>query len=78
MKTRKTLPPLAVISLIPIVPYLLVGHTSHDFQFHLASWMVIRDSWLAGRIWPGWDPLANFTLGNAHFRFYPPVLNFAT
>lgn len=73
MKSGKTLSFFVLIALIPTLPFAWVGYAGHDVHLHLSSWMEIRDAWLSGRFWPGWDSLSNFTLGDPHFDFYPPL-----
>lgn len=35
--------------------------------------MGLREAWRSGEFTPGWDGLANYTLGDPRFSFYPPV-----
>ena len=49
------------------------GYRGDDFQFHFLSWMSLKQAWLQGEFSPGWDGLANYTLGDPRFCFYPPI-----
>jgi hypothetical protein len=55
------------------VPFAIRGYHGDDSQFHFSSWIGLRQAWLAGDFAPGWDALANYTLGDPRFCFYPPL-----
>lgn len=55
------------------IPFVLRGYYGDDVQFHVDSWIGMRQAWLSGNFLPGWDSLANFTLGDPRFCFYPPM-----
>ena len=63
---------IAAVALIPVVPYLL-GYAGQDFEFHLSSWMSMRDAWHTGQLSPTWAAAANFGMGDPHLGFYPPI-----
>ena len=63
---------LAVLALGVVLPFAALGYGGHDFGFHVSSWIEVRDAWLAHTV-PGWSEGANFTLGDPHFCFYPPL-----
>jgi hypothetical protein len=73
LKLDRTVLLLVALALIPIVPQILFGYGGHDFRQHVPSWMELRDLWGAGQFHAGWAPLANFTLGDLRFSYYPPV-----
>ena len=73
MKIDKTIGIVSLLALIPVLPYTVLGYSGHDFQFHAASWMDLRNAWAGGRWTPGWAEKAEFTLGDPHFCFYPPI-----
>jgi len=56
-----------------MLPFAMRGYRGDDFQFHFSSWTGLRQAWLAGDFMPGWDGLANYTLGDPRFCFYPPL-----
>lgn len=68
-----TLALLAVVALVPIIPYAVLGYAGQDLPFHLSSWLDLRDAWLTGRLAPGWSAAANLGLGDPHLTLYPPV-----
>ena len=45
----------------------------HDFDFHLVSWMEVRDSWSEGVFYPHWAQTPNWAAGEPRFVFYPPL-----
>jgi len=72
---REAIKRLAFIFLLALIPsglFSIKGYSGDDFYFHVPSWMELRDSWLAGHLWPGWASKANFTLGDPRYCFYPP------
>jgi hypothetical protein len=73
MRRHRHLATLALLALIPIIPYALLGYAGQDLPFHLSSWLDLRDGWLTGRLAPGWSAAANFGLGDPHLTLYPPV-----
>ena len=61
------------IAISATIPFAIRGYYGDDVQFHVDSWIGMRRAWLSGNFAPGWDSLANFTLGDPRFCFYPPV-----
>jgi hypothetical protein len=62
---------IAALALVPLVPFAVFGYAGQDFEFHVTSWLALRDAWLAGHFAPMWDARANFGLGDAHLSLYP-------
>ena len=73
MKTGKSIALIAALAVLPVLPYLLFGYAGQDFEFHVTSWMELRNAWLAGHLAPGWASHANFGLGDPHLVLYPPI-----
>jgi hypothetical protein len=67
--------PILIIAAVALLPVLLYAHGygGQDFAFHLASWLDMRAAWHHLQLLPTWAPHANFTLGDPHLGFYPPV-----
>jgi len=57
-----------------LLPWIHYGIPSgHDFEFHLNSWIEVRDHWQQGVIYPHWAAWAHYGYGEARFLFYPPI-----
>ncbi len=63
---------LAILALLPTLPFAIYGYAGHDLKLHVTSWMEMRTAWEHGILAPCWAALANYTLGDPHFCFYPP------
>jgi hypothetical protein len=63
----------AVIAFLPLISSIIFGYSGHDLPFHLGTWLDLRANWEAHTFFPAWASLANHTLGDARFCFYPPV-----
>jgi hypothetical protein len=64
---------LALLAILPILSYAAFGYAGHDLQLHLSSWLEIQNAWREGQLFPAWSSLANFTLGDPHLLYYPPL-----
>ena len=64
---------IALLALVPVLPYAFLGYAGQDLPFHVCSWLDLRDGWLAGDLTPGWSAAANSGRGDPHLTFYPPV-----
>ena len=73
MKKIRLLALIAGIAVCLTLPFALRGYHGDDSQFHFTSWIGLRQAWIAGSFAPGWDALANYTLGDPRFCFYPPI-----
>ncbi|MDR3738468.1 MAG: hypothetical protein P4L40_05555 [Terracidiphilus sp.] len=63
-----------VTALLAIAPLLVRGTTcGHDFDFHLANWLDVHQSWTQGILYPHWAAHANWGAGEPRFIFYPPL-----
>ena len=72
MKTIRVPVTLAILALLPAIPFAIYGYAGHDLRLHITSWMEMRTAWEHGIFTPEWAALANYTLGDPHFSFYPP------
>ena len=73
VKPAKAIGIIALLALLPVIPYALVGYAGQDFAFHVSSWLEVRNAMLAGHYPLGWATMANLTLGDPHLVLYPPV-----
>ncbi len=73
MKINKALLIIALLALVPTIPYALAGYGGFDLARHVPTWMELRDFWRSGQFFPCWAENANYTLGDTRFCFYPPV-----
>ena len=64
---------IALLAMVPAIPYAALGYAGQDLPFHVCSWLDLRDGWLTGHLTPGWSAAANYGLGDPHLTFYPPV-----
>jgi len=56
------------------LPLLLHGAScGQDFDFHLQSWLAVREAWHESLFIPHWVPAANYGAGEPRFVFYPPL-----
>ena len=72
MKMTRVLATLALLAVLPTLPFAIYGYAGHDLRLHVTSWMEMRSAWEHGIFTPGWAALANYNLGDPHFSFYPP------
>ena len=65
---------VALVALSVVLPFLKFGIPSgHDFEFHLNSWIEVREHWRQGIFYPHWAAMAHYGYGEARFIFYPPL-----
>jgi hypothetical protein len=73
-RTNLALLVFVVVSFAVITPFFSLGIPSgHDFEFHMNSWMEVRQQWQQGVVYPRWADLAHSGYGEARFLFYPPA-----
>ena len=66
--------PAALPGTLAALPLLWRGPScGHDFDFHLQSWLAVRQAWQAALPVPHWVAAANYGAGEARFVFYPPL-----
>ncbi len=73
MSLLRVLALLAATCFLVVSPFLLWGYSpSHDFDFHLSSWLEVCSQWRQGVVFPQWLASANYGFGEPKLVFYPP------